>query len=521
MYVNPDNLDENQLPDKKYFNNILTIKQVNDDEYNAAQFFYKKMKFKNLREYLKCYLKSDITLLTDTFNTFRKIIFNEFELDVCKYISAPSLSKDSALKYSKCKIEHIKDITIFNFIRKSVTGGLSDAINPFLKFDDINNEKISYLDISSMYPNELRKKVPVSDYKLIEQLDESKYGQNRDYGCFLLCDVKTTDKVKNDPLFSQCPMLVSKCKIPDKNLSEYQLNQIKEKRQSNNTHYNSQAEKLIPNLGLDSNVYLNFEMYQLMKKFGYEISVKKILEFKHAPIFKQYIEYLYSKKKEYSLKNKKAMEFCFKILMNSFYGVMLQDKTKHRNIRICTTKRQSLKFTKMPNFHSYKIINENLIIIELSKNKTIFDSPIAIGSQVLFNSKCNLYKYMYEILPKLFKKENIMYGFRDTDSIIFKIKNTPYEKYLKIIKENPDLFNKNMGLMELEYTENINEVISLRSKSNSNQRVSDINIKIDNNYTLRKSKGISKNYCKQNHTYQYFKDVLFDKIKKQNIIRLF
>ena len=46
---------------------------------------------------------------------------------------------------------------------------------------------------------------------------------------FMLCDVKTTDKVRNDPLYSQCPMLVSKCKITDKNLSKYKLNQIKKK----------------------------------------------------------------------------------------------------------------------------------------------------------------------------------------------------------------------------------------------------------------------------------------------------
>ena len=76
----------------------------------------------------------------------------------------------------------------------------------------------------------------------------------------MLCEVKTTEKIRNDPLFSQCPMLVSKCKITDKNLSEYQLTQIKEKRQNNNTNYNSQSEKLITNLGNDSNCYLNFEM---------------------------------------------------------------------------------------------------------------------------------------------------------------------------------------------------------------------------------------------------------------------
>ena len=72
--------------------------------------------------------------------------------------------------------------------------------------------------------------MPYKDYKFVENFDELKYGQDKDYGCFMLCDVKTTDKIRNDSLFSECPMLVSRSKITDKNLSKYQLNQIKEKR---------------------------------------------------------------------------------------------------------------------------------------------------------------------------------------------------------------------------------------------------------------------------------------------------
>ena len=36
---------------------------------------------------------------------------------------------------------------------------------------------------------------------------------------------------------------------------------------------------------------------------------------------------------------------------------------------------------------------------------------------------------------------------QDTDSIIYKIKNCTYDEYLKILKENPHLFGKEMGLM--------------------------------------------------------------------------
>ena len=107
-----------------------------------------------------------------------------------------------------------------------------------------------------------------------------------------------------------------------------------------------------------------------------------------------------------------------------------------------------------------------------------------IGSEVLFNSKCNLYNYMYNIIPELFGRENIIYSFRDTDSISYKIKNCPYEKYLQILKENPHLFKKELGLMENEIDKNI----SLRSKCYS--------ILTANN-NIKKAKSISKNYCKK------------------------
>ena len=505
-YVNPDNLENKELPDKKHFYNMLKLKDITNKEYKKVKEFYENMKFKNIREYLECYLLSDITLLADIFNNFRKIIFDNLGLDPVKYISAPSLTKDCALKYSKCKIENIKDVSIFQFVRNSVMGGLSDSISPHVKIDN-ENESIVYNDISSQYPYELSKKLPVSNYKFVEKFDENKYGQDKDYDCILLCSVKTTDKIRNDHLYSQCPMLVSKCKINNENLSEYQLNQIKNKRNNENSNYKSQSEKLIVNIGNDSNCYLNFEMYQMFKQAGYNIEIKKILEYQHEAIFKNYIKFLYSKKKEYALKNKKSMELCFKIMMNSFYGATLTDKTKFRDIKICTTKEQALKLTKKPNFNSFNIINENLVIIEMTKNKCVFDSPILIGSIVLFNSKCNLYNYTYNIIPGLFGRENITFSLRDTDSIIYKIKNCSYEKYLKILKNNKHLFSKELGLMENEINENIKEIISLRSKCYSIITV--------NNIHKSKAKSISKSYCNNIHTHNYFKKVLFNEINNK------
>ena len=101
---------------------------------------------------------------------------------------------------------------------------------------------------------------------------------------------------------------------------------------------------------------------------------------------------------------------------------------------------------------------------------------------------------MFNIIPNLFGRENITFSYIDTDSGICGIENCPYEKYLKTLENNPNLFGKQLGLPENEISENINEVVSLRSKSYSIQKVPDINIKIDNNYMLRKSKSIINNY---------------------------
>ena len=193
MYVNPDNLHEVNLPEKKFFNNILTMKDITDKEYNEVKLFYRNMGFKNLREYLECYLTSEIRLLADVYNSFCNLIFDQFQLDCVKYVSSPSLSKDCGLKYSKCKIQHIQDVDIFNFVKNSIMGGISNSISTYTKLDN-DNECIVYNDVSSLYPNELAKKLPYKDNKFVEEFDETRYG--KDFGCILLCDVKTTNKIK-------------------------------------------------------------------------------------------------------------------------------------------------------------------------------------------------------------------------------------------------------------------------------------------------------------------------------------
>ena len=78
-YLIPNNLNKQDLPEKKYFDNTLTLKNISNKEYKKAKLFHKKMKFKNLREYLEAYLTSDITLLSDVINNLKKLCLMNFK----------------------------------------------------------------------------------------------------------------------------------------------------------------------------------------------------------------------------------------------------------------------------------------------------------------------------------------------------------------------------------------------------------------------------------------------------------
>ena len=87
----------------------------------------------------------------------------------------------------------------------------------------------------------------------------------------------------------------------------------------------------------------------------------------------------------------------------------------------------------------------------MEKTSVTYNYPILIGSIILQNSKVHMFNYLYKIYPRLFGDYNVLY--MDTDSIYAKL-NISHDEYLKILKENKDLFGKNIGQMEAEYLNN-------------------------------------------------------------------
>ena len=86
---------------------------------------YRDFEIKNLGEYYDLYLRSNVLLLADVFENFLKMCLEIYELDPIKFISAPGLAWQAALKNTKVELDLLTDVDILLMIKKRIRGGFA------------------------------------------------------------------------------------------------------------------------------------------------------------------------------------------------------------------------------------------------------------------------------------------------------------------------------------------------------------------------------------------------------------
>ena len=508
------------LPKKEEFYSILNNEHISDENYKHAQNVWNTFNLKNMGEYHDLYLQSDILLLTDVFENFRKTCLEYYKLDPCHYFTSPGLSWDAMLKMTDIKLELMTDVNMFQFIEKGLRGGISYIANRYGKANnkymkDYKKDKpskyIMYLDANNLYGWAMSQYLPTGGFKWLKQnkidnLDLKKYDKENKKGIILEVDLEYPEKLHD--LHNDYPLAPEKVKVTDNMLSNY-CKKIADK-------YNISTGlvyKLIPTLSKKEKYVLHYRNLQLYIDLGLKLTkIHRVLEFDQSPWLKQYIDYNTEKRK--NAKNDFEKDF-FKLMNNSVFGKTMENLRKRVDVRLVTDEYKLLKLTNKPTYVSSKIFNKNLVAVHKIKETLTLNRPAYVGMCILDLSKTLMYDFHYNyIKDKYGKKAKLL--FTDTDSLTYEIEakdvykdffkdkdkfdNSDYPEYSPFFyKENKKVIGKfkdeSAGIP-------ITEFVGLRSKMYSYIK--------DNQKGGKTAKGIKKNVIKNNIIHDDYKETLFN-----------
>ena len=420
-----DRFNETKLPVQQDFYSILNNEHISDEQYKHAQNVWDTFNLKTMGDYHDLYLKSDILLLADVFENFRKTCLQYYKLDPCHYFTSPGLSWDAMLKMTDIKLELMVDIDMFQFIEKGMRGGISyianrygKANNKYMKnYDEKAPSKyIMYLDANNLYGWAMSQALPTGGFKWlspkqIEKINLGKYTENSKKGMILEVDLEYPTELHNS--HNDYCVAAEKLCVTKNMLSPY-CKQILEK-------FNitiGQVKKLIPTLADKQKYVLHYRNLQLYLDLGLKLKkVHRVLMFNQSPWLKQYIDF--NTQKRTHAKNSFEKDF-FKLMNNSVFGKTMENIRKRVDVRLVTSKEKLSKLASKPTYVSSKIFNENLVAVHKIKETLTLNRPAYVGMCILDLSKTLMYDFHYNyIKSKYGDKAKLL--FTDTDSLTYEI----------------------------------------------------------------------------------------------------
>ena len=273
------------------------------------------------------------------------------------------------------------------------------------------------------------------------------------------------------------------------------------------------TKKLVCNLHDKNNYVVHISVLKQALDHGLKLrKVHRVIEFNQKAWLKEYIDVNTELRKKASNDFEK---YFFKLMNNAVFGKTMENVRKHRDIKLVKTDHRSNKLVSEPNYHTMKLIEENLAIIEMRKVKVKMNKPIYLGLCILEISKMIMYEFWYDYVKNKYRnKARLCYT--DTDSFFINIKtNDFYKDISQDVNESFDTSNytfdrplpkgkneKVIGLMKDELGGCIiTEFVALRPKTYSY---------ITNDFTeLKKAKGTKKCVVKKMLRFDDYKNCLF------------
>ena len=130
---NMNKMNYTNLPLQENFYSTLTMQHITDEDYKHAQNVWNTFGMSTMKDYHDLHLQTDILLLADCFENFRRKCLDFYKLDPAHFYTTPGLSWNAALWMTGVKLELLTEEGMHLMVEEGVRGGVSTIITRHAK----------------------------------------------------------------------------------------------------------------------------------------------------------------------------------------------------------------------------------------------------------------------------------------------------------------------------------------------------------------------------------------------------
>ena len=421
-----DKFEEKRLPSKDEFYSKLNMSGISEKDYQHACKVWNEFGLKNMGDYHDLYLETDLILLANVFESFRKVCLDNYGLDPAYFYTAPGLAWKACLKKTGVNLELLKDPDMLLMFERGIRGRITQlahkwaiANNPYMgcEYDPLRpTNYLQYLDANNLYGWAMSQPLPTGEFKWVDienlrqearelkkTIDMMVRNSNRGYGYVLEVDVKYPRELHNH--HNDLPFMCEKVRV---------------KGPAGAGAAPHGVEKLVPNLHDKKKYVIHVKALKQALDHGLVLErIDRVIQFKQSAWMKEYIDF--NTRLRTVAKNDFEKDF-YKLMNNSVFGKTMENIRKHRDIKLVNNKEDYLKQVMKPKFKGGVLMGADLMSCEMGKVKVKMNKPVYLGQAIFDLSKTIMYEFHYDYMKRKYDEKSLKLLYMDTDSLVYDIK---------------------------------------------------------------------------------------------------